>query len=256
MKISQLLNLDHFYIMLSPEQFTELKTLNKKVSGFKHSIINTKNDSWEGCYWYSNSGEYIEFMQPKVGAFEGLGLALSTTGTIYTDIRELKDEFKKLPWEDGTRVWPDKTKWFTWLALKTKKNTEKLNIFINIWAMFYHPRYHQYKGLTKGPVTKAIDRITQLDVFMNPELKEIILYHLKWTPAVIKSSKDKMSITITNKQHSPFVINISFKKAYSGVTFRKIICETHRMKKIKLPKLKTISFDQKNGVLVIKNSLL
>lgn len=254
MKISDILCLDHFYIMVSPEQFSELKKLKNKVSGFSHSKMVTKDESWEGCYWGTNSGEYIEFMQPKVGSYEGLGVALSTRSPIYADVRELKNEFKKLPWDEGTRVWPDKTKWFTWLALKSKKSAKKINSFISIWSMFYHPRYHQYKDTLKKPVPNVVDRIIQLDVVMNPELRDLIIYHLRWTPAVIKSASTKMSISIPNRQFVPFIININFKKSCPGVIFKKIICETHRMKKIKLPKLKTISFTQKDGVLVIKNN--
>lgn len=256
MKISELLCLDHFYIMLAPEQFTEIKKLKDKVPGFKHSVVQTESESWEGCYWSTNSGEYIEFMQPKIGSYEGLGIAFSTRSPIYADVRELKNEFKKLPWEDGTRVWPDKTKWFTWLALKAKKTEGKLNSFINVWAMFYHPRYHQYKTIDKKPVTNALDRIVQLDLIVSPKLKELISYHLRWTPAVVTTSANKMTITISNRQFTPFTINITFKSSISGVVFKKIICETHRMEKIKIPHLKTIAFKQKKGTLIIENCLL
>ena len=214
MKISDLLCLDHFYITLSPEQFSELKKINEKVPGFSHQLVKTKTESWEGCYWKTNSGEYIEFIQPIVGSYEGLGIAFSTKSPIYTNVRKLKNEFKALPWNVGTRIWPDKSKWFTWLTLKSKKSAKKFNSFINIWAMFYHPRYNQYKDLTKKPVTNALDRVTQLDVFMNPELKDFIIYHLRWTPAVIKSTANKMKISIPNREFAPFTINITFQKLF------------------------------------------
>lgn len=242
--------------MLTTEQFTEIKKLKDKIPGFSHSVVKTQSESWEGCYWGTNSGEYIEFMQPKVGSYEGLGLAFSTRSPIYADIRELKDQFKKLPWEDGTRVWPDKTKWFTWLALKSKKSAANLNSFISVWAMFYYPRYHQYKTIKKKPVTNALDRMVQLDLLVNPELKELIIYHLRWTPAVITVSGNKMKIVIPSRQFTPFTINITFKVSIAGVIFKKIICETHRMEKIKIPNLKTISFKQNKGVLIIENCLL
>jgi len=127
MKISELLCLDHFYIMLAPEQFNELIKLQKTIAGFKHSVVKTKTESWEGCYWRTNSGDYIEFMKPVVGKIEGMGVAFSARSPIYADVRDLKKDFKKLPWLTGTRVWPDKSKWFTWLALKSKKS-KKSNI--------------------------------------------------------------------------------------------------------------------------------
>jgi len=69
--------------MLSPEQFNELAKLQKTITGFKHSVVKTKTESWEGCYWRTNSGDYIEFMRPVVGKIDGMGMAFSSKSPIY-----------------------------------------------------------------------------------------------------------------------------------------------------------------------------
>lgn len=38
--------------------------------------------------------------------------------------------------------------------------------------------------------------------------------------------------------------------------FKKILLETHRMKKVKLPKLKTIKLKQNNGLVTLENALI
>jgi hypothetical protein len=241
--------------MISPEQFKEIITLKNFISGFIHEKTTVKGDSWEGAYLMTNSGEYIEFMQP--GRNKGLGIAFSSKSSIYTDIRELKNEFKKMKWLKRTRVWGDGSKWFTWLSVKPEKEDAKLKSHFLTWAMFYHPRYYQSKNFsseTNKPASMA--RINSIDVFMNPKLTKYFQRHLKWTNATIKTTKKGMKVELLNREYENFTINIHFNNECEDFVFQKIILETHRMKKVKLPKLKTIKFIQKNGVIAIENNLL
>jgi hypothetical protein len=256
-KISETLCLDHFYIRVSPEQFKELINLKDYISGFIHKVVKVKGDSWEGAYLRTNSGEYIEFMQLKKDQHEGLGLAFSSKSPIYTDIRDLKKEFKKLKWEKGTRTWKDGSKWFTWLSIKSKKEDKALAAHLVTWAMFYHPRYHQSKSVpAKLNKPNSMARIIRLDLLMNSKLEKFVQHHLQWSSAVITQAKKGMKIEIPNREFETFTINIIFDDTCENFIFQKIILETHRMKNVKLPKLKTIKLKQKNGVVILENALM
>jgi hypothetical protein len=254
LKTSETLCLDHFYIMVSKEQFQELAMLKNFINGLIHKKIKVKGDSWEGIYLRTNSGEYIEFMQPKIGHYEGIGIAFSSKSPIFADVRNLKQEFSKLKWINGTRIWPDGSKWFTWLSIKSKAIEKRFEPYFTSWSMFYHPRYHQHKSVSKK-INKphSIARICQLHTLMNPCLEKFVRHHLKWTNAQIISTHKGMKIIIPNREFEDFVIHITFSDKCESFLFKKIVLETHRMKKIKLPKLKSIKLTQKNGIITMGN---
>lgn len=251
MKLTETLCLDHFYIAITPEQFEDLKKLKNKINGFEHKITQVVGDSWEGLYLWTNSGEYIEFMIPEKDCL-GLGIAFSSKSPIYTDVRELKKEFKKLKWLEGTRIRQDGSKWFTWLSIKSKVSQKSLSPYFSSWAMFYHPHYSRSKDIEpEFYAPKSMARIVSMKLSMNPELESFIEHHLAWSSAVIKKTKKGMKIEMPNREFEIFRIEIVYDKKCAGFALKELVLNSRIGERIGLPRLEVVRVTQDKSEVLI-----
>ena len=85
------LKLDHIYVVPSHETFDELIELGvRNPSLLIHKTVISGSQSWEGVYFKSSDGVYIEFCRPdnELGRYR-MGLALSQYGQENYSIRQL-----------------------------------------------------------------------------------------------------------------------------------------------------------------------
>lgn len=245
MKISETLCLDHFYVNVSENQFEELKTLEKYLVGFSYDVVKVTDDSWEGSYLSTNAGEYIEFFPNGKRYTNSLGIAFSSKSNIYADSRDLKDEFKSLDWQRGSRIWQNGAPWFDWLSLN--KNTKD---YFKTWSMFYHPNYKRYENIPSSfNKPNSIARIVELSLYANSKVEDLIRFHLQWTGAEVFKTNSGIVLSMKNREFECFKILVEFKDGIEGFHLRNVVLETHRFRKPKLPSFKSMKIIQKRGVI-------
>lgn len=146
MSLANRLSLDHFYLLLPENKFYSMKDQLVKL-GASHQIVQSGEDSWEGLYLHSRTGEYFEILKNENAGF---GMAFSATVFYLTETKTVIESLKNYNWKSGTRLTKNNEKWFDWYSTGEYSDLKTL---LNVWVMAYHKRHIDYAEM---PFVKSI----------------------------------------------------------------------------------------------------
>ncbi len=211
--IKNSLVLDHFYSGFSADDFTDLQQLFRRFQGVTIRTIKSGKDTWSGIYIVSNVGSYSEFLLRSDIQY-GLGCAFTTKAPPAFRIPRVVLDL--LPFrfsKESRRLNKGKTsvRWFD-SYVRLAPNSQKSR-YSGIWAwmMHYHQRDSKHFNKSLFPHS-SVDRFLEMKMTMGKKLLDHLLHHFAWTPGQIYRSRDRIKITISNRDFSEFAVNIRLKE--------------------------------------------
>lgn len=200
------LYIDHFFKVLNQSDFEEAKALVKYIPCSEHKIVRSDDDSWEGIYFLSKCGTYIELLKESDRRIVNqLGLSFSNT-----DEKEGLFDFLKintnLSWSCQPRNDSSGKPWFKSIILNTDKE-------VFIWGMEYEGEHiERRKKMGKNP-SNIIESIDALETNVPSDLFEKLPEYLIWTHQKTQTSHEQTTFSIPKKDLAPFtlIVNNSFK---------------------------------------------
>ncbi len=252
MSIVNGLALDHFYFGLTEKQFQDLKTIFTPLNGIDHSVKKSGDDTWEGLYFRTRIGSYIEFLRDS--RIDSFGLAISGFKSQYINPMLIREEFPTYPWQTGERFWENGTPWFDWLS-QVDTSAETIHYFYT-WIMKYHS---SHIISDKPPARRLIDSTCRVEIASHPSMIELIQAQEFWLPGRFSLNNDSKGglLLIRDKDATEIEFSILFDESVTGFKFQNMQLRLARGQTIKNTKNDTWEVISENQILkLILNSHL
>ena len=219
MSMRQSLQLDHFYINASPEDFEAFLKLKDVIkTGVRHEVVKADGDEWEGLYIYSRPGSYFEILKDRRP--NSLGLAFQVSSPLTMDPAEIMTELP-LKWNVFSREMNGQ-KWFD--ALSTASAPFTRETLFDAWIM----KYYQRKTNHKGPkLPRTLDQFQSIELTLGREHVESIRTLSDWFPGSREINSAQIHFQVPNQDGWPFDVRIDLVDGSQRFEFKKLVFDVY-----------------------------
>ena len=210
--IRDLLCLDHFYVGFDSRTIADFKKLSKLLTRCDYSEVRSGKDTWRGVYLSAADGTYFEMIDSgKDGDKYSAGIAASAWKVQYVDLRKIREEEPRLPWESYIRYWrKTRQKWFTGIRLKDPVSGKKGVRPLSTWLMHYHQLHESNLTLKHTPFT--VERFKSMRLTLGADYRERVQQMSVILPGKNHFGRNQALLTIPVKGGREFNVEIKFVK--------------------------------------------
>jgi|GEM_PF-6103444 len=220
MTIRDSLVLDHFYINASNEDFDALLKMKDFIqNGFRHSVVKTDNDQWEGIYLRSRAGSYFEILRNRRP--NSLGLAFQTFDPMSLDASEIMSELP-LDWNVFSRSFPDGQNWFD--SISTMEDPASLGNYFSPWIMKYYIRKAKPQAVI---APRSIDRFPSIEMTLGRAHLEHVRSLSEWFPGVREFNADFIHFQYPDRDGWSFDVRIHLVDGDQRFEFKTAVIEMY-----------------------------
>lgn len=237
---------DHCYRVLPKPVFEEAKQLLKLFKYAEHRKNVTKTMTWEGLYFYAQSGAYLEFIQESdTWKPEWCGFAFSSFGenALYEDIVA---NYPSLSWDKSLVYRPNGNPWFDCTMLQLPNDPWFM------WCLDYIGDEKEFRKKRAREEDNNFLGMSNLTMHASEQLFHTIEQYWQWCSKSIVLDRNKKNIQVPQKYDDEFNLKINESNKINDFEF---FIKINPIDSKDIPQTQHLSLEYIEGVLKISYSL-
>lgn len=200
LSINKVLSLDHFFLMVNPQLFEQLKDLQGILKNTLFDRIERPDAMYEGIYVFAKNRTYLEFLNTAGSKYAfWLGIGWSSKDPRIIDVDSLPEAFPDLEWQTFAIKHSNNEPWYDAYIPSPVEVSYHLNF--TSWGVKYHT-----KRRTRKSSNYSIEKFVSLRLDVPETYLKLVTHSSQWFPTKRLITEDKVVLEVPQGKDDSFRI--------------------------------------------------